>query len=166
MTASPIDGPAATASSTSRPPLTVLAQYLKDLSFENPNAPEVLAPGSEPPRLAVQFDVRHAEHGPGLHEVSLLLRVEATVKEDKVAYLVDMEYAGLFQLGDLPAETIEPMVKIDAPRLLFPFARAILAAAVSDGGFPKLLIGPIDFALLYRQRRRADREATLVPTAG
>src|SRR5262245_44225748 len=104
MTASPNDGTPANAAPPPRP-LTVLSQYLKDPSVENPNALEVLAPGSEPPRITAQFEVRHVQHGPGIYEVSLALRVEATAKSDKIAYLVDLEYAGLFQLGELPPET-------------------------------------------------------------
>ena len=167
MTSTPIDGTTAPSPSTPRSaPLIVISQYLKDLSFENPNAPDVLTAGNEAPRGSVQVDVLQAQKGPGVYEVSLRLRVEATTRQDKLAYLIDVDYCGLFQVGDLPAETVEPLIMIDAPRLLFPFARAVIASAVSEGGFPRLIVGPIDFAALYRQKRQVERSQAIAAAPG
>lgn len=135
-------------------PITVIAQYLKDLSFENPNAPEALAAtGDGAPQGSVQVDLRATPKGGSDFEIVLRLRVEARQKE-RLAYLLEMEYAGLIRIGTVPAEAVEPLVMIEGPRLLFPFARQIIANATRDGGFGPLLINPIDFAALYRDHRQ------------
>jgi preprotein translocase subunit SecB len=141
-------------------PLIVIAQYLKDMSFENPNAPEIITETSEnPPQGSVQVDVRATSKGGPNYEVVLSLRVEAR-REDRLAYLLEMEYAGLFRIGAIPPEAVEPVIMIEGPRLLFPIARETVANATRDGGYAPLLINPIDFAALYRDhRQRAMQEA-------
>ncbi|MEX1204779.1 MAG: protein-export chaperone SecB, partial [Dongiaceae bacterium] len=120
-------------------PITVVTQYVKDLSFENPNAPAVLANATEAPHGNVQVDVQVRPLGASNYEVSLTLRAE-TKQKDQLAYLVELVYAGLFVIGDVPPERIEPLIMVEAPRFLFPFARAIVMALTRDGGYAPLLI--------------------------
>lgn len=144
-------------------PIVVIAQYLKDLSFENPNAPESLAEAAGgAPEGSVQIDVRATPKSESDFEVVLSLRVEARYK-DRIAYLMELEFAGVFRVGDMPKEVIEPAVMIEGPRLLFPFARQIVANATRDGGFAPLLINPVDFAALYREHRQRAREQAGAP---
>ncbi|MDF2763275.1 MAG: preprotein translocase subunit SecB [Rhodospirillales bacterium] len=140
-------------------PITVLAQYLKDLSFENPGAP-VVAAGGQAPQGRVDVDVKARSLGEHGYEVSLVMRAEAS-REGTTAFLVEVEYAGVFQLNGVPAEAVEPVLLIECPRILFPYARAIVSGATQDGGYAPLLVNPIDFAQLYRaQRMRQSPTAT------
>ncbi|WP_448501905.1 protein-export chaperone SecB [Sphingomonas sp.] len=136
------------------PIANVLSQYVKDLSFENPNSPAIYqAQGT--PKLDVQFNIGAAQVGEEVHEV--VLKIEARGEIDgQVMYLCELSYAGLFGLRNIPAEHLQPFLLGEAPRVLFPFARRILADAVRDGGFPPLLLEPIDFnALYYSQAQQA-----------
>ena len=140
--------------STTQPtalPINVLAQYLKDLSFENPRAPQSLLQGQPAPEVSVSIDIETAQPAENVHEVTLILRVEAK-SEDTVVFLAEVSYAGLLALPGLPAEHVRPVLFIEGGRLLFPFVRAIIADATRNGGFPPLLINPIDFADYYRRQ--------------
>ena len=141
-----------------RMPIIVIAQYLKDLSFENPNAPGAIREGAKPPQGAVQVDVRAKPMGDSVFEVILSLRAEAKHGE-QLAYLLELEYGGVFRTGAIPPEAVEPLIMIEGPRLLFPFARNIIMNATRDGGFAPLLINPIDFAALYREHRQRAQQA-------
>ncbi len=132
-------------------PIAILAQYLKDLSFENPRAPQSLMAGQPAPDVSVHIDVKSSAAAEGVHEVVLTLRVEAKAGAD-VIFLTEVTYAGLFQLTGIPVEHHGPVLLIEGPRLLFPFVRNIVADAIRNGGFPQLLINPIDFADLYRRQ--------------
>ena len=138
-------------------PITVLAQYLKDLSFESPGAPATIGAATELRQGAVSVDVRVIPISGPNYEVILRVKVEAS-HEDKTIYLLEMEYGGLVQIGEVPPETTEPLLMIEGPRLLFPYARAIVTAMTRDGGFAPLLINPIDFAALYRDFKRKNRD--------
>jgi len=138
--------------SRSVPPLTVTAQYLKDLSFESPNMPELLAGGGRVPQGLIKVDVNARRLEAPNYEVILSLRVEAR-HDDKLAYIAELQYAGLFAVGDVKPRMIEPMLLIEAPRLLFPFAREIVAGLIQQAGFRAMLIHPIDFALHFREQR-------------
>ena len=133
-------------------PIAVLAQYLKDISFENPHAPQSLMAGQPAPEVSVHIDVKTSMPAEQVHEVALTLQVEAKAGENTV-FLVEVTYAGLFQLTGIPPEHQGPVLLIEGPRLLFPFVRAIVADAIRNGGFPQLLINPIDFADLYRRQQ-------------
>ena len=133
-------------------PLTVVSQYVKDLSFENPGGPDTLMGLKEVPHGTVRVDVRVQPRTPPEIEIVLFLAVEAKAG-DKVVYVSECEYGGVFRLGRVSQEVVLPLIMIEAPRLLFPFARQVLAGAISAGGFPPLLINPIDFAALYREKR-------------
>lgn len=135
-------------------PMHVLAQYVKDLSFENPNAPQSLLPGRPQPQVNIGVDVQVQPMGEDVYEVVLKLNCEAK-HDEATAFLVEIAYAGLFQLPGLPQEHHRAVLLIEAPRMLFPFARAIVAAATQDGGYPPLMINPIDFMDLYRRQHAA-----------
>ena len=133
-------------------PLTVVSQYVKDLSFENPGGPDSLMTLKEVPHGTVRVDVRVQPRTPPEIEIVLFLAVEAKAG-DKVVYVTECEYGGIFRLGRVSQESVLPLIMIEAPRLLFPFARQVIAHSISAGGFPPLLINPIDFAALYRDKR-------------
>jgi preprotein translocase subunit SecB len=138
------------------PAVGLISQYVKDLSFENPNAPTVFQWQGQP-QIDVQFNIGANKVADDVHEVVLKIDVRAT-SADKVAFQVELAYAGLFGLRNIPEEQIQPFLYAEAPRLVFPFARRVLADAVRDGGFPPLLLEPIDFGALYMQQALANAE--------
>lgn len=133
------------------PALNSLAQYLKDFSFENPNAPRSLGPQEKAPNIAIQVNVNAKQLAPTDFEVSLTLDAKAG-EGDGVLFKLDLEYSGLFRLVNIPDEQVHPIVMIECPRMLFPFVRQIVADATSKGGYPPLYIDPIDFVALYQQK--------------
>ena len=133
------------------PALNALGQYLKDLSFENPNAPRSLAPPDKPPNIQVQVNVDAKQLAPTDFEVSLKLDAKAGEGAD-VLFKLDLEYAGVFRLTNIPQDQVHPIVMIECPRLLFPYVRQIVSDATRDGGFPALFLDPIDFVGLYQQK--------------
>ena len=141
------------------PPLVVNIQYIKDLSFEVPGAPAVFTTLRTAPRVDINLDVqaRRVTDGQDVFEVTLQIRAEAhdpnaPAGESRV-FLAELSYAGVFTLSGLPAETVEPVLLVECPRILFPFARNILADVTRDGGFPPVLVQPIDFQALWQSRR-------------
>ena len=132
------------------PQLNVLAQYTKDLSFENPNAPASLAPQQQQPAINIQINVSANNIAENEFEVTLSVEGKAE-NAGKVMFSFDLAYAGVFRILNVPQENLHPLVMIECPRLLFPFAREIIATAVRDGGFPPLMLDPVDFVGLYRQ---------------
>ncbi len=141
------------------PPIVVNGQYIKDLSFENPHAPESLMQAArETPAISVTVDVNAKQVQEKSYEVALTIRTEAK-REEKTMFLVDLHYAGVFTLSEVPPEVVQALVFIEAPRLLFPFARHIIAECVRDGGFPPLMIQPIDFVALFKQRMATQQAA-------
>jgi len=132
------------------PQAGLISQYVKDLSFENPNAPAIYQ-SQTAPAIDVQFNIAANQVGEDVHEVVLRIEVRAD-SEGTVAFLVDLSFAGLFGLRNIPAEHVQPFLLGEAPRLVFPFARRVLADAVRDGGFPALMLEPIDFGALYLQQ--------------
>jgi preprotein translocase subunit SecB len=126
---------------------SVLAQYIKDMSVENPNAPQVFQWESQP-SLDVQFNLNAQKIGDDVHEVAI--KIEVTARSDNgVHFVVDLTYAGVFGARNVPEDSLGPILLIEAPRLLFPFARQIVSEAVTSTGFPPLLLEPIDFAAAY-----------------
>ena len=133
--------------------LNVVAQYVKDLSVESPNSPRILAVNSGPgPQINVQVNVNARPLEANNFEVELAIEAKATLGED-VMFLAEVVFAGIFRIMGLAEDSLRPVVLIECPRLLFPFARQIIAEATRNGGFPPLLIDPIDFAALYQNRR-------------
>lgn len=127
--------------------VVINAQYIKDLSFENPNAPESLIGMKEPPQIDVKVDVEVSKLQEEVFEVTLQISAKANYQEKNV-FLIDVAYAGVFSVN-VPAEEIEPVLMIYSPSMLFPYARRIVSDTVRDGGYPPLMLDPIDFANLY-----------------
>jgi preprotein translocase subunit SecB len=144
-------GPAgAPAAANTQPQLMVLAQYIKDLSFENPNAPRSLGQTTQP-QINISVNVGATPLGPTDFEVELRLEGKAETA-GSVMFNIELVYAGVFRVQNVPQDSVNPLVMIECPRLLFPFAREIIANSVRNGGFPPLLLDPIDFVVLYQQR--------------
>jgi preprotein translocase subunit SecB len=138
--------------------IVVQAQYIKDLSFENPNAPGTLMPNKEPPKLdEVRVDVNARKMNDDHYEVVLVIKAAATM-DNKPMFMLELTYGGLFLLKGLPEEALQPVLLIEAPRILFPFARNIVADVTRDGGFTPLMLQPIDFVELYRQQLAARQQ--------
>lgn len=133
------------------PSLNVLAQFVKDFSFENPNAPQALMKQPQQPSISVQINVNTKPMSATDFEVELKLEGKAEVTGSTL-FGFDLLYAGVFRLQNIPQENIPPLLMIECPRLLFPFAREIVANAVVNGGFPPLLLDPIDFVALFQQK--------------
>jgi preprotein translocase subunit SecB len=137
--------------------LAVLAQYLKDLSFEVPHAPEILKHAARVPQGVVSVNItanRHPDEGRSLYETVLKMRVEARL-EDRVAYIVELHYGAIVRFENVKPAEIEPALMVKVPRLLFPFARQIVAHTVQAGGFRAMLVNPVDFKLHYEEQLRA-----------
>jgi preprotein translocase subunit SecB len=138
------------------PQFAALAQYIKDLSVENPSAPQVFQ-WQVQPSLDVQFNLNAEKVADDVHEVVIKIDVSAR-SENGVHFVVDLTYAGLFGLRNLPDEAIPPILLVEAPRLIFPFARQVIADAVTNTGFPPLLLEPIDFAAAYMAQLEAAQQ--------
>jgi preprotein translocase subunit SecB len=131
--------------------LNVLAQYIKDFSFENPNAPNSLRPGQQAPAINIQINVNAKPLAETDIEVELKLEGRAELA-NTVLFSFDLVYGGVFRVQNIPQDSVHAVMMIECPRLLFPFAREIIANAVRNGGFPPLLLDPVDFVALYRQK--------------
>jgi len=136
------------------PRFSILAQYTKDLSFENPNAPRTLGPQQTAPNLSVQINVNARQLAANDFEVSLMLEGGAG-EGSETMFKFELNYAGVFRVENFPPEQVQPVVMIEGPRMLFPFARQIIAEAVRGGSYPPLYLDPIDFHALYLQRLAA-----------
>jgi preprotein translocase subunit SecB len=159
-------------------PLLLNVQYTKDLSFELPGAPAIFSQMRQPPHVSINLDVQvqRLEEGGNVFEVALAIRAEGTTTPPKsaggteekppVVFLTDLVYAGVFTLNNVPENQQEPILLVECPRLLFPFARNILADVTRDGGIPPVLLGPIDFVGLWQQRRAAAFAAMATTTGG
>lgn len=134
-------------------PLVLNLQYTKDLSFEVPGAPEIFSTLREQPRVDLQLDVqaRPLQEGGNVYEVSLQIRADAQA-QDQTCFIAELVYCGIFTINVEP-EVLEPVLLVECPRLLFPFARNILAEVTRDGGFPPVMLAPIDFVALWQSRR-------------
>ena len=143
----PQQGPAA--------PLTMHGQYIKDFSFENPRAPQSLIEQTTP-QLTLNVQVANRQFDTKTFEVSLTIEASALTPEKEPLFMLELVYAGTVTLGEIPQEAFGPMLFIETPRLLFPFARAIVANATREAGFPPLNIAPVDFVALYRQQLEAN----------
>ena len=143
--------------------LKVVGQYIKDLSFKNPNAPRSLAPTETQPAINIQINVIVQQLAETDYEVALKLEGKAELPNNQVLFSFELVYGGIFRIQNVPAESMQPVVLIECPRLLFPFAREIIANAVRNGGFPPLLLDPVDFVALYQQRAAKMQAAQPTP---
>lgn len=160
-----------------QPPLVVNIQYVKDLSFEVPGAPQIYTQLKAQPQVNINLDVqaRRVQEGQSVFEVSLMIRAEAhepgaaqgngQAAVPPTVFVAELTYAGVFTLTGLPDNAIEPVLLVECPRMLFPFARNILADVTRDGGFPPVLLQPIDFVALWQARRAQAQAAQPVATA-
>jgi len=152
-TAKKVEKKAGAIPENSPPGLFINAQYLKDLSFENPNPIDAYK-AAEKPDIQVNVNTSVRKLPDNAFEVTLDIKTEAK-KKDKVAFLAEVSYAGIFTLNKIPPEQEKPILLIEAPRMLFPFARNVLAETTRDGGYPPLMLNPIDFAALYQKQMAA-----------
>jgi preprotein translocase subunit SecB len=137
------------------PQAATLAQYIKDLSVESPSTPQVFQ-WQEQPSLDVNFQLNLQRASDEMHEVILKTEVKAQ-SSNGVHFLVDLSYAGLYALRNIPEEAVNAFLLVEAPRLLFPFARQIIAEAIQNSGFPPLLLEPIDFGAAYMAQMQAQQ---------
>src|SRR3546814_423747 len=137
------------------PAIGLISQYVKDLSFENPSAPAVYQ-WQAAPEIDVQFNIGAESVGENLYEVVLKIDVKSKSSEG-TAFVIELQYAGLFGIRNVPEDQLQPFFLAEAPRILFPFARRVVADAVRDGGFPPLLLEPIDFHGLFMQQVQAQQ---------
>lgn len=149
------DQQAAEAGTGQRPQIQVNAQYVKDLSFENPNAPQSLITSAEAPQIEVTVDVGARGMGEDRYEVELRVTAHAARGAER-AFVVEVVYSGVFTLLNVAEDALQAVCLIECPRILFPFARRIIADCTRDGGFPPLLLEPIDFAALYLNSQQAE----------
>lgn len=150
------------ASQATGPSLSIIAQYLKDLSFENPDAPNTLRAREKPPTINIGINV--GANPLSQTDIEVELKIEGRASEgDKTIFVVELTYAGVFRFLNVPQEQVHPLLMIECPRLLFPFARHVIADATREGGFPPLMVDPVDFAALYRQRVGANPGAAQQP---
>lgn len=159
-------------------PLVVNIQYVKDLSFEVPGAPQIYAQMKAQPQVNINLDVqaRRIQDGQNVFEVAIVIRAEAhdtspgangqAAPIPPTVFVAELTYAGVFTLSGLPDNAIEPVLLVECPRVLFPFARNILADVTRDGGFPPVLLQPIDFVALWQQRRGQGAEGVAPATPG
>lgn len=152
------NGEQGTSAEATGPQLQIIAQYVKDLSFENPRGP-IRADEAVNPNINVSVDVKAGRVKEERFNTDLKISVRAT-EDSEIAFLVELTYTGLFVLRNVPEDSLQPVLLIECPRLLFPFARRIVADATRDGGFPPLMLDPIDFAALYRQQMDARQAGT------
>ncbi len=158
------------------PPLVVNIQYVKDLSFEVPGAPAIYSTLRAAPRVDINLDVqaRRIQEGQDVFEVTLVIKAEASEATTNGAgnsqgaprvFVAELSYGGIFTLTGIPENAIEPVLLVECPRVLFPFARNILADVTRDGGFPPVLLQPIDFVALWQSRRAQAGNPISVATA-
>ena len=136
------------------PGISVLAQFIRDLSFESPHAPESLRPGPTQPQIDLGVELNARARADGLFDVELKLNARAT-RETETVFHLELLYAGLFQIVGVPEADMEPVLMIECPRYLFPFARRIVADLTGEGGFPPFMLAPLDFAGIYASRKAA-----------
>jgi preprotein translocase subunit SecB len=139
----------------SEPQVMTIAQYIKDLSVESPSSPQAFQWQAQP-QLEVQFNINVEKVADEIHEV--MLKIEVSARSDQgVHFLIDLSYAGVYGLRNIPEEALPPFLLVEAPRLLFPFARQIVADCSQNTGFPPLLLDPIDFGAAYMAQLQAQQ---------
>ena len=131
------------------PQFRILAQYIKDFSFENPNAPDSMRASQEQPTTDVGIDVQAKRRENAEFEATIRLNITSR-RGDDVSFILELEYSGIFMVKNVPDESLQPLLLIECPRMLFPFLRRVVADITRDGGYPPLMLDPIDFAQLYR----------------
>jgi preprotein translocase subunit SecB len=163
-------GAPGTGSVGGKPPLTIHAQYIKDMSFENPLSPGSLMPLSKAPRIDLNVMVKMRKLEETTYEVALIMGADARNADNNDAlFMIELVYCAVVTLGEVPQEALGPLLLIETPRLLFPFARAIIANSTREAGFPPLQVAPVDFVQLYRQQQeqaRNEEQPSAEPASG
>lgn len=159
-------GEAAKPANGAQPTLNVLAQYVKDLSFESPGAPNTLRARDKAPGIAINVNVNANPLSETDFDVTITLGAKAAEGDSKVLFNVELVYGGVFRIAGFPQEHMLPLLFIECPRLLFPFARQIIADCTRNGGFPPLMIDPIDFAQMFQQRVAEEQAKAKVQVSG
>lgn len=136
------------------PRIAIVSQFVKDLSFENPNVPGALSAAKTQPNINLSIDVKARRLADPNYQVDLHINITAK-QADAQVFVAELVYSGIFQLINVPAENLQPVLLIECPRLIFPFARRIIADVTRDGGYAPMMVDPIDFAALYRQQMAA-----------
>lgn len=143
-------------------PVNVHAQYVKDFSFENPNAPDILRPNNSRPNMDINITIDAVkikdDENPNLYESAMTLTVKAT-RDDKTMFITEIVYAALVSIVDAPPERVNPILYVDLPQMMFPFARQMISSATGAGGFPPLMMNPIDFRSMYLSQKRDPNQA-------
>ncbi len=134
------------------PGFAIKGQYVKDISFESPNAPQSLFATNTAPKIEVNVELKAQKLQDNIFETTLHITARST-NEGNALFLADVAYAGIFEIYNVPQEHIEPLIMIDCPFVLFPFARRVISDLTRDGGFPPLMLDPIDFHSLYMQNK-------------
>ena len=134
------------------PGIRILAQFVRDLSFENPRSPDVLRSGGPQPQIDMGVEMNARGRDDGLFEVDLRLSARA-MREDGPVFVVELVYGGLFAIDGVPSDSLEAVLLVECPRFLFPFARRIIADVTADGAFPPFMLDPIDFNAVYMARK-------------
>ncbi len=134
--------------------LGIAQQYVKDLSFESPSSPKIFMSQMKQPNVNANFNVEANEVGEDIHEVVLSIEINAE-NDGETVFVAELAYAGICQVKGATPEIMKQALMIEVPRQLFPFARAVIADAIRDGGFPPLLLSPIDFNKLYQEHLKA-----------
>jgi preprotein translocase subunit SecB len=146
-------------------PVVINAQYIKDLSFENPNPLQNFTPNNKAPEYNVNLELNIHQVAEHSYEVTIALKVDAT-REKATLYIAELAYAGVFTLNGVPENALHPLLMIQCPQYLFPYARSIISQMTTDGGFPPFLLNPIDFAALYQQKMAEQAQENTQATAG
>lgn len=152
-----LNTPAAPGEEAAQPQFGIAGQYIRDLSFENPNAPASLVPGTVNPASNVNINVQVKKQADDTYAVEIGLTVK-TEREGKVLYAIELVYGGLFRTRNIPENQLGALLMVEAPRLIFPFARQVLAQTIQSGGFPPLMLEPVDFVALYRRNLAAAKD--------
>jgi preprotein translocase subunit SecB len=134
-----------------QPGIHILAQYIKDLSFESPHVPESLRVTGTPPQIDLNVELNAQGRDDGLYEIDLKL-VARAARETETVFHIELVYSGLFQIAGVPQSDLEPVLMVECPRYLFPFARRLIADLTAEGGFPPFRLEPIDFGGIYAAR--------------
>lgn len=135
------------------PSLQIRAQYIKDLSFENPHAPQSLFSATQRPNIDVGIDLKGQKLQDDVYEVSVLISARASF-ESNVMFLIELAYGGVFQIANIPEDNVEQVLMVDAPTIMFPYLRRVISDVTRDGGFPPLMLDPVDFYQLYLNNKQ------------
>lgn len=147
------------------PSFNLIGQYIRDMSFENPGAPASIMLGGPNPNFQVGINVGVKKQADDLYAVEITLNAKAD-REKNVLFNVELIYGGVFRMRNIPEAQLAPLLLVECPRLIFPFARQVLATVTQQGGFPPLMMEPVDFAAIYQQNLKSLQDAQNAPNGG